>query len=242
MAAPAIGRRRRWSPPITAKVDWSCELAAGLVACHLPCGAAGAIDLCGGSTLLPSGSQPGAVTPFGRAMENTVGNNGYQYPIGTTHPLAIQPPLSLLWVGSMIAAPNDYSQFYGQGLDNADNPPYVGALITALTSQWRGTSQDAPSTFNQAIGGSTSIGPHVVVQTVSATATKIFDNGIEVGSGGGSTSFTYAATSYFAVNYSIAAPTRPTQSGFNMGAMWRRALSAREITALAADPFSFLRF
>jgi hypothetical protein len=57
----AIGRRRRWRPGPTSKVDWSHELAAGLVACFIGTGGS-FVDLVTRSQATPSGDQAGAAT------------------------------------------------------------------------------------------------------------------------------------------------------------------------------------
>lgn len=69
MAAPAIGKRRRWQPPVTAKLDTGHPLAAGLARCYLSDGQSW-IDLANGGRRMTPGTtdrNAAAVGVFGRA-------------------------------------------------------------------------------------------------------------------------------------------------------------------------------
>jgi hypothetical protein len=239
---PAIGRCRRLTPPPWARPDPGHPLSARLVACHVPVGRLGAIDLCGGPTLPTIGNPPWSLTGFGRALSSNAAATGYQFTHGTTGKLAIQPPLTIMWVGSYLGSAAGDSIIYGGSVNMVSTAPYFSYAISfgGSASSWAFYGQTG-GTFLEIDGGAASSLPNPVVLaiTVTTSATTLWANGVRVTSGSGVASITYPSTSTFCFGNGSLGGSGSGAS--NMGAVWNRALTDGEIEKLAADPFCFLR-
>lgn len=236
----AIGRRR-WAPPITAKIDRGHSIGQGLVAAYLPRAGLGAIDLTGGPSLALIGSPAHGSTPFGYGMANTAGNDGASLQIGTAHKLSLQPPITIMWVGMYTALPTANAEVFGVAYDLVDGAPYTCYKIGLSSSpnmelQWNNagtsTSIGAPTPANDT--------PLIHVGTLTPSATAFWVNGVQAATGAGVSTINYSATSNMAFNWY--GTSRANNCISNIGAVWNRELSAGEIQQVTADPFCFLRF
>ena len=241
MAAPAIGKRRRWTPPVTAKVDRSHPIAANLVAAYLPIPGTGAIDLARSENLALLGAPTRGATPFGNGMVNVAGNDGASNVIGSTDPMSLQPPITLMWVGTFQSAPAANAAIFGCSSSNADLPPYHAYMIIVNASSNAGAFAN-DSGVNVQTGYTTiTLGvPHVYIATFTPAALTFYADGVATTPGAAVSVITYTATSTLGFNYYPTA--RATNSTANFGAIWNRELSASEISALTADPFQMLRW
>ena len=245
MAAPAIGKRRRWTPPVTAKVDWSHPLAVGLVAYHLPIPGLGAIDIAHGYNLALSGNPAPAVNQFGRGMDGST-NAGASLTIGTTHALSLQPPLTIMFVGSFTALPAFSSTIYGCNATANDLPPYLDyALTTDGTPGEFSLRGNSAGTF-YFVAGPQWVDPTVtpIVGVITPAVTTLYTfltSSPSVLTATGVSSISYGAGANFVFNV-YPGQSRPTNCIANCGAVWNRGLSAGEVQRVATDPFQMLRW
>ena len=245
--APAIGWRNGFRSPARKSIDWANPMTASLVAFHVPAGASAAKDLVGRADIpaYTSAAANGS-TQFGPGMTNNGVNQGANLTTGATHPLCIQPPLTLMWVGSIDSNPDVLSTFVGLFNNNAGtNPLYgygirVGGAYDALEFYWNSSGSNS----NIGVGGLNSTTPcgRVFIGTIeSAVGAAMWSNGKKVTSTTiGATTINYSATANFGI-FSDQGSSRSTKSTFSATAVWNRALSDAEIIRVSADPFLFLK-
>lgn len=244
MAAPAIGIQTRFCPPVATRVDWSHPLAVGLISAHLGTGQ----DLTGRYNLArfsAGGTGPlHASSAFGPGTtRGTVSNGaGFEIAIGTTHPLCLQPPLTLVWVGSLTSLESGNRILYGGCYTHAGTSPFLCAAIAQVSATHFAHFANSAGTFvqlNSAGGIDPTLGPHVVGITIASGERSIWVDGVrDQTSGTGITTINYGANSIFGfTDYNSVGPGVVNVLGLAYG----RVLSAGEFAMLQADPFCMLR-
>jgi hypothetical protein len=244
VAAPAIGIRQRLRPPVATDIDWEHPLAVGLISAHIGTGE----DLTGRynlSRINSGGTGPGhADSAFGQGTtRGTVSNtNGFEIVIGTTHPLCLQPPLTLVWVGSLTSLESGNRILYGGCFNHSGSSPFLCAAIAQVSTTHFAHFANSANTFVQlssAGGVDPTLGPHVVGITIASNERSLWVDGTrDQTSGTGITTITYGANSIFGfTDYNGVGPGCVNV----LGLAYNRVLTAGEFAMLQADPFCFLR-
>jgi hypothetical protein len=244
VAAPAIGIRQRLRPPVATDIDREHPLAVGLISAHIGTGEdlTGRYNLAryvtGGTGPLHADSAFGAGTTRG-----TVSNgSGYEIAIGTTHPLCLQPPLTLVWVGSLTSLESGNRILYGGCYNHAGTSPFLCAAISQVSTTHFAHFANSAGSFVQlssAGGVDPTLGPHVVGITIASGERSIWVDGVrDQTSGTGITTINYGASSIFGfTDYNGVGPGVVNV----LGLAYNRVLTATEFAMLQADPFCFLR-
>jgi hypothetical protein len=245
--APAIGWRNGFRSPARKSIDWTNPMAAKLVSFYVPAGASAAKDLVGTADIPAyTAAAANGSTQYGPGMVNTAVNQGANLTVGASHPLCIQPPLTLMWVGTIDSNPDVLSSFVGLFNNNAaTNPLYgygirVGGAYSAVEFYWNNGGSN--SNIGNGAVNSTTPCVRVLIGTIeSGVGAALWSNGQKVTSGAiGATTINYSATANFGI-FSDQGTSRSTKSTFNAGAVWNRALTDAEIIRISADPFLFLK-
>lgn len=228
MAAPAIGLRRRWTPPLSATIEWTHPLAQGLVTCWWP-GVVndkvdGAVWSGESSTVIGSG-------PFGRSRSVTTSAKITR----VANPLQQQTG-SIMIVQRLTAAPatdgngignslNDTTNRWGAHLPYGDSTIYFDIANTStgrLTyAGWTWGNWDVFVLTNGATGGQ-----------------SIWGNGLRLAND------SVATSSGFSGSWGLGQHAGVSNTNTNQVAIlaaWRRELLAGEVAKLTEDPFCFLR-
>lgn len=244
MAAPAIGKRRRWAPPVTAKVDWSHPLATGLQ--FLWFASSPDVDRAGGAVLSTSGGMPAAASAWGFARTPVVGGNGFAS--FTSAGLTASTPLTVVAVGT----------FTGSGGGGHRRVLTIPADQTAVDTPQ--VSLDAPDNngfaavniggppYNTAITDPTLMpqGPYVLVATWSGGGSSTAGL-VSLYRAGGLVAST-SATSGVQVQGSIevgrynANYAQNADNPLVMVAVYGRCMTSGEVASITADPFCFMRW
>jgi hypothetical protein len=244
VAAPAIGLRPRFRPSPSARVDWSHPLAQGLVSAHIGTGEdlTGRYNLSryvnGGTGPVHAASQYGAGTTRG-----SLGNAaGYEIAIGTTHPLALQPPLTIVWVGSLTSLESGNRCLYGSAYEHAAGAVFLCAMVGQVSSTRFAHFANSAGTFVQlssVSGVDPTVGSHVVGITISAAGRGLYVDGVlDQSSGTSLTTINYTAGSVFGfTEYNSVVPGVVNV----LGLAYQRVLNAADFITLNADPFCMLR-
>lgn len=231
MPAPAIGVRRRFTPPAPAVVDWSHPIAQGLTHCVTPRGSLLAAPSV--SSLIRSSGEFGtALTNNGTgtqlAIDYKLPANGWtHFAAVTVTSVAVSTLASIYRVAQVITTDRLVGIYTGNvwGLYI-----YDGAVKVATAA-------------------SAAVGPAVVVGTSSGSSIQTWVNGAPG---------TAVATSNAGFGYSgdaqywSLARTTNGNNGFgatdavfpgviHIAASWQRVLTTAEIETVSADPFCFLR-
>ena len=223
-------------------------MTLSLLAFHVPGPGGSAVDLTGRFNLsaLPAVPTYGA-TQFGTGLVNAAVNQGAALYLNAGDALLLQPPVTLLFVGSFQGSPSDRAFFYGTSYSIADVTPFKGCQLGAINF-----GNDIMFTFNNAgtgveVNGSASswVGARVFMATLTTSASAVWQNGTRVATGTGAASINYntpglGQNAQFHVMAEVGT-SRTVNATFAAGAVWNRALSDAEIAKVSADPFLFLK-
>ena len=231
----ALGQRTRWSPPVTAKIDWSHPAAAGLKS-FVVCG----IDYVG-NRVITSGSPPhGADSPFGRSR-NHAGGAGFVVP--GVRPLQA-PGVSFLAVARKASSANP-------------NPFILGVSGNTGTAWGYGLYSPSGGSDLRWINGGVAIASlgftlginqwRCIVAVGSAGSQTSVQGWVD---GVGSAAMSLAGSTAPLNDFSIGgcngttggAVADPWEGDVAVGAVWARALEPALAQSLSADPFQFLRW
>jgi hypothetical protein len=199
------------------------------------------VDLAGGVQLPVNVAPPHTVNGWGRGMGNTAAGEGAFLTIGTSHRLCLQPPLSLMWVGSRDGTPDDFADLFGVILDANPYFCYGLGFETSPSTRMKFAYNDSGSSYyNAQTTAALPAGPQVAVGVLPrGNGSALYANGT-VATGNTCNVIGYTSTAIFIIAGSNLLG-RATRATTNFGAVWNRELSAGEIVQLSADPFTFLR-
>lgn len=238
MAAPTIGQRRRHLSA-TPVIDWGQELSQGLITVHVPNGP-NVVDLVNDwnlDTTPAGGTQPQAGTKWGNGMVSDVAGNGAYLTVGTTHPLARDTGLTVMWVGTKDGTPTASACIYGAAHNNTGAAPIFSWMIGYDASGNFLLSWNVSGTASSVTGPAASDGPHVIVaQFPRAAIPTLWVDGTSATTGGTSvTTIQYASTAYVSMGYFASAARNPMVTT-NFAAVWNRGLEKSEIKKLISVP------
>jgi len=233
-------------PTLPVEIDWSHPLANGLVACYVPGGARGIVDLAGNGPPLAMGS--GAIVgpgSTGAALVNTAANAG-----------ASSSDVPGIWrlasAGTLfVSADFLASPSVGNGILWALNhtsvnvTPFVDySLFVTLPggkSAFAWNSAGAANSLTSTTSAPTS-GKHSLAASFVVGATiSIYQDAVPVASGAWSGAGPSYSTPVAMLGANISATTRISNTAISVALTYNRALSAAEIAILDADPFCMLR-
>jgi hypothetical protein len=238
----SIVESNAWAPTVNARVNAGHPQAAGLISALLPIAGVGAVDLTSGERHSLRGAPDHGATTYGYGMTNPAAGDGTDYTIGSSHKLALQPPLSFMWVGDKVGNPDPNSLMFGVYYDNASGSPFTcyGLGFDGAATGMRCPEGNSAGTY---VGFATfttpGSGPHVYICVIDPGGIQGWDNGVQQVTNSGWSSINYSATSGFTFhNHPTARAVGHTAT---FGAVWNRSLSANEIGELTVNPFTMLR-
>jgi hypothetical protein len=225
MAAPAIGQRKRWAPPATARIDWSHPLAQGLVALSIPGVSLREIALdapLGANTI---GKPVVIASPQGLAGNFSSGSSAISY----VRPKPQAPPITVMGIGITQTAfqilawagPN-------RGFGIAPKAGTLRCTLGAIADYDLATSLLVLGQWQMSAG------------TIDANAGTVsgWVDGTRVGT---TTAGTMATTGSDVFNVGMLDSGTQATTGISYAAWWSRALTAPEHASLYLDPFQMLR-
>lgn len=238
MAAPTIGRRLAWSPPVGAVVDWSHPLSAGLVLMSYSAGNA-MIDAVRGATAPGFGA---VGTGFGRGSRYTGSQTSTSsFPVR----MDTASQMTFRWLGSWDAfASGDKLALSAPGgvlLDPDSSTGGTAAIKFGFGAVNTGTN--STKSYTRWTAGRV---VHIAASNNFSTTnghTAYFNGNLWTPS---STDSTPATTGTVAddslyIMSNGGASLKATGTVVSI-AIWRRVLTAAEHAQLAADPFCMLRY
>lgn len=242
MAAPAIGRRARWAPGPSAKIDWSHPLAQGLKACLLPV-PGGVVDLVTGTFVQGSPNASHVATEAGLALQSTSANSGVRFRQSELGPVG----QSFTWVGRRSGAGTNGAGLLCCSIYNGadgEGAPYLWGLDVngSNVNFVRSNGGSFPGYSSAIAASSPTSGVNVITATLGGDASRGYLNGAltvtdaastapALGAGGVSMSLTIG-------QYTNVSRTANAIS--NLGLWHWRPLSLAEHQMIYADPFCML--
>jgi hypothetical protein len=229
MAAPAIGVRPRWAPPVRAQIDWSHPLAAGLVTAWWPGVSRDPVD--GAAwTELATAHTSGA---FGDSRRSS--NGASQKVTRPTNPMTQTG--SLMVVQRLAAAPSGNGNNYGHNANDTVNrwgahvPFGDGTIYFDVTNSTTGRLTYAGWSWGKW---------DVFVFTNGATGGQsIWGNGLRLANDASIAPANGQSGAWGWGHHSNVLTAFAADCSAMIG--WKRELTAGEIGQLAADPFQMLR-
>lgn len=234
-AAPNIGLRANRAHPS----------ANGLLALYAPQAGGDTVrNLVGTGDLTRAGSPSWSPTAWGLApWYPAPTTDAHKLTIGTSHPLSLQPPLSIMWVGRHYAQPGASAGLFGVNYTTTDSPPYLCYQIGTSG----GAGRDPIFQYNNAgtyaavaASAASTVGDHVYIATVKAGEIVLYVDGKQAGTSSSTISINYSASSELTFAY-YGGTGRTANSLHALGAIWNRCLSSAEVAVLSAKPMSLVQ-
>jgi hypothetical protein len=233
MAAPAIGRRPRFAPGPTTRVDWSHPVAQGLGFCTLD----GTVDIAYGIPITQNNAPDHGLMPTGRARSYVGASTQYSsFPAAPS----VQSPTQVSIVVWMQRTNGNVNVYVGQDINANRVFTFDGASATRFYVNGGGGTDIVTGATN--ISGSVSPRPRMIAGTATSGASiNVYVDGVLDGT---ASPCTFNATQ--TADWNIGRRAFSGAENYVTGTIgpvmiWRRALTASEIALLYADPFCFLR-
>ena len=235
-------------PTQPVEIDWSHPLANGLIACYVPGGARGAVDLTGigplvairsGSSIAPSsyGAALGSFATSPGAFTGTI-PSAWKLTTGGTIFSAIE------LTGTPVAS----STIFGLAYNSAGTSPFNDYVLSFNGSAQPNFSYNHGGTFAsvQSTGASLGVGRHTVAGSFVVAlggAIAIYQDGavVKTGTWAAAPPPSYTGGGYLQIAGDNSVTSRIINGSTAISLIYNRPLSAAEVAALDRDPFCMLR-